>query len=95
MANEVGYVNCLGGSLGIGAQLFVHKCYEDGRLGANSFEFVFLRLYGRLETDEDNAFGLVNIRKTAGMILRNRFTYKMREQIFWILFVGGCFIAHT
>ena len=42
---------------------------------------VLLRLCGRPVTDEEKALGLVNIKKTAGMVLRNWLTYKMREQV--------------
>ena len=35
----------------------------------------------RLVTNEEKSFGIVHIKKTAGMLMRNWLTYKMREQV--------------
>ena len=39
------------------------------------------RLHQKSINDEEKAFGIVNIKKCTGMILRNWLTYKMREMI--------------
>ena len=39
------------------------------------------KLDPRPVTDEEKSFGIVHIKKTAGMTLRNWLTYKMREQV--------------
>ena len=42
---------------------------------------ILLQLHRKHVTDEEKSLGIIHIKKTAGMIMRNWLTYKMRFEI--------------